>query len=203
MAYYAEEDEYKQDLPEIAEEQHMEERLVEAWDYHVQDSVNQALIKALKPFTKSLTRFGQRELQGGSLSDTGSQTGQNSNIGFPRRASKGPASSAEILAHMAASVLQDHKYSSLQTPETGLEPSMLIEGNPSPHSLSSDSDQDQIEPKPSGKRKRKSRNTQESDQTLRNLSFDPENIIHPRSTEWIPCAEVALCVQDRIRKGFD
>ncbi|KAJ1137305.1 hypothetical protein NDU88_003717 [Pleurodeles waltl] len=77
MAYYAEEDEYVQDLPEIAEEQHMEERLVEALDYHVQDSVNQALIKALKPFTKSLTRFGQRELQGRSLPDTGSQPGQN------------------------------------------------------------------------------------------------------------------------------
>ncbi|KAJ1218458.1 hypothetical protein NDU88_006038 [Pleurodeles waltl] len=127
-------------------------------------------------------------------------------MGFPRRASKGPASSAEILAHMAASILQDHEYGSLQTPEipeTGLEPSMLTEGNPSSHSSSSDSDQDQIEPKPSGKRKHRSRNTQESDQTLRNLSFYPENIIHARSTEWIPCAEVALYVQDRIRKGFD
>ncbi|KAJ1128613.1 hypothetical protein NDU88_006989 [Pleurodeles waltl] len=204
MAYYAEEDEYEHDLPEIAEEQHTEERLVEALDYHVQDSVNQALIKALKPFTKSLTRFGQHELQGRSLPDTGSQPGQNSNMGFPRQASKGPSSSAEILAHMAASVLQDHEYGSLQTqeiPETFLELSMLTEGNPSSHSLSSDSDH--IEPKPSGKRKRKSLNTQESDQTLRNLSFDPENIIHLRSTEWIPCAEVALYVQDRIRKGFD
>ncbi|KAJ1149610.1 hypothetical protein NDU88_002417 [Pleurodeles waltl] len=143
MAYYAEEDEYEQDLSEIAEEQHMEERLVEALDYHVKDSVNQALIKALRPFTKSLTTFGQSELQGRSQTDTGSQSGQNSNMGLPRRASKGPASSAEILAHMAASVFQDHEYGSLQnteTPETGLEHSMLTEGNPSSHSLSSDSD---------------------------------------------------------------
>ncbi|KAJ1147951.1 hypothetical protein NDU88_000792 [Pleurodeles waltl] len=160
MAYYAEEDEYEQDLPELAEEQHMEERLVEALDYHVQDSVNQALIKSLKPFTKSLTRFGQRELQGCSLPDTGSQQGQNTNMGFPRRPSKGPASSAEILAHMAASVLQDHGYGSLPTPEIpeiGVEPSIHTEGNPSSNSLSSDSDHDQMEPKPSGKSKRKSR----------------------------------------------
>ncbi|KAJ1176838.1 hypothetical protein NDU88_002105 [Pleurodeles waltl] len=124
-------------------------------------------------------------------------------MGLPRRASKGPASSAEILAHMAASVLEDHKYGSLQnpdTPDTGLEHSMLTEGNPS-DSLSSDSDQDQIELKPAGKLK--SRNIQESDQILCNLSFDPENIKHPRSTEWIPCAEVAHYVQDRIWKGFD
>ncbi|KAJ1172709.1 hypothetical protein NDU88_004553 [Pleurodeles waltl] len=183
MAYYAEEAEYEQGLPEIAEEQHMEERLVEDLDFHVEDSVNQALIKALKPFTKSLPRFGQRELQGRSLPDTGSQPDHNTNMGFPRRASKGPASSAEILAHMAASVLQDHKYGSLPNPETGMEPSMLTGGYHSSNSTSSDSDNDHSEPKPSGKRKRKAPNTQESDQTLRTLSFDRENIIHPRSTE--------------------
>ncbi|KAJ1149902.1 hypothetical protein NDU88_002701 [Pleurodeles waltl] len=127
-------------------------------------------------------------------------------VGFPRRASKGPASSTEILAQMAASVLQDHEYGSFPTPEipeTGMEPSIQTEGNPSSNSLTSGSDLDQIEPKPSGKRKRKSRNTHESDQTPFTLTFDPENIIHPRSTEWIPCAEVAQYVQDRIRKGFD
>ncbi|KAJ1161191.1 hypothetical protein NDU88_001678 [Pleurodeles waltl] len=84
MAYYAKEDEYDQDLPEIAEEQHMEERFVEALDYHVQDSANQAPIKALKPFTKPLTRFGHSELRGRSLPDTGSQQGPNMDVGFPR-----------------------------------------------------------------------------------------------------------------------
>ncbi|KAJ1151687.1 hypothetical protein NDU88_004467 [Pleurodeles waltl] len=141
----------------------MEERLVEALDFHVQDCVNQALIKALKPFTKSLTRFGQRELQGRSLPDTGSQPDQNTNMGFPRRASKGSASSADILAHMTASVLQDHEYGSLPNPETGMEPSMLTGGYHSSNSISSDSDHVHSEPKPSGKRKRKAHNTQESD----------------------------------------
>ncbi|KAJ1110965.1 hypothetical protein NDU88_008311 [Pleurodeles waltl] len=107
---------------------------------------------------------------------------------------------------MAASVIKDHEYSSfpaLEVPDTGMKSSLQTEGNPSSISLSSGSDQDQDEPKPSGKRKREPHNTQEGDQVPRTLSFDLENIIHPRSTEWIPCVEVAHYVQDRIRKGFD
>ncbi|KAJ1118861.1 hypothetical protein NDU88_007048 [Pleurodeles waltl] len=103
-------------------------------------------------------------------------------MGFPRRALKGPASSAEILAYMAASVLQDHEYGSLsnpETPETGMDPSMLTGLYHSSNSISTDSDNDHSEPKPSGKRKRKVHKTQESDQTLRTLSFDPESLIHP------------------------
>ncbi|KAJ1165309.1 hypothetical protein NDU88_005737 [Pleurodeles waltl] len=114
MAYYAEEDKYEQDLPEITDEQHMEKRLVEALGYHIQDSVNQALIKALKPFTQPLARFGHHKLRGRSLPETGSQHGQSMDVGFTRRDSKGPASSAEILAHMAASVRKDPEYGPFQ-----------------------------------------------------------------------------------------
>ncbi|KAJ1210846.1 hypothetical protein NDU88_006208 [Pleurodeles waltl] len=132
MAYYAEEDEYEQDLPEVAEEQHMEERLVKVLGYNVQDSVNQALIKALKPFTQPLTRFGHRELRGHSLLETGSQHDQNMDVGFTRRASKGPPSSTENLVHMAASVIKDHEYGSfpaLDFPETGMESSIRTGGS--------------------------------------------------------------------------
>ncbi|KAJ1206241.1 hypothetical protein NDU88_001650 [Pleurodeles waltl] len=37
----------------------------------------------------------------------------------------------------------------------------------------------------------------------KNLLFDPENIIHPPSTEWVPCVEVAHYVQDKLRRSFD
>ncbi|KAJ1089159.1 hypothetical protein NDU88_002310 [Pleurodeles waltl] len=206
MVYYAEEDEYDQDLPEITDEHNMEERLVEALGYHVQDSVNQALIKALKPFTQPLVRFGHRELRGRSLPETDFQLRQSFDVGFAQRASKGSALSAEILAHMAAPVIKDHKYGSfpaLEVPETNMESSFQTEGNPLSISPSSGSDRDQDEPNPSGKHKSKSHNTQEGDQAPHNLSFDLENTIRPRSTEWIPCAEVAHYVEDRIRKGFD
>ncbi|KAJ1148948.1 hypothetical protein NDU88_001772 [Pleurodeles waltl] len=191
MAYYVDEADYYQDQPEINDDHHMEERLVKALGYHVQDSVNQALINALKPFAQPHMRFGQREWRGRSLLDSGSQQDQPSEMGFARGASKRPTSSADILARMAVSVIQDHGYgsfSSLEIPETGLDPSTLTEGLPSSASHSSGSDLDQEDPKPTGKRKCKSHNTQEQSSSSHTLSFDPESIIHPRSTEWIPCA---------------
>ncbi|KAJ1138284.1 hypothetical protein NDU88_004675 [Pleurodeles waltl] len=203
MVYYTTEDEYYQDQPEANDERQMEDRLVEAQGYHVQDSVNEALIIALKPFAQPLMCFGQHELRGRSLSDSGSQQDQPSEVGFTRGASRRPTSSADILAHMAASVMQDLGYgscSNLEIPETS---STLTEGLPSSASQSSDSDIDQEEPKPTGKHKHKSHYSQEYSSSFLTLSFDPENIIHPRSLDWIPCAEVAHYVQDHIGKGFD
>ncbi|KAJ1211575.1 hypothetical protein NDU88_006933 [Pleurodeles waltl] len=64
MAYYADEEEQYQELQEVAVEHQMEERLVEALGHHVLDSVNWALIQALKPFTQPLANFGRREFLG-------------------------------------------------------------------------------------------------------------------------------------------
>ncbi|KAJ1197097.1 hypothetical protein NDU88_000959 [Pleurodeles waltl] len=41
-------------------DQRMEERLVEALDFHVQDSGNKALVKALRPFAQPFFNFGVR-----------------------------------------------------------------------------------------------------------------------------------------------
>ncbi|KAJ1110191.1 hypothetical protein NDU88_007546 [Pleurodeles waltl] len=131
---------------------------------------------------RPLRRFGQRNWRGHPPLDSGSQQDQPSELGTARGALKRPMSSADIMVHMAASVIQDHGYgsfSSLEIPETGLDVSTLPEGPPSSASHSSGSDLDQEYPKPTGKRKRKSHNTQERDSSSRTLSFDPENIIHP------------------------
>ncbi|KAJ1109581.1 hypothetical protein NDU88_006941 [Pleurodeles waltl] len=133
-------------------------RLAEVPGYHVQDSVNQALINALKPFAQPLRRFGQSKWRGRPLLDSGSQQDQPAELGTARGALKRPMASADMLAHMAASVLEDHGYgsfSSLETPKAGLDASTLPEGSPSPASHSSDSDLDQESPKPTGKRKHK------------------------------------------------
>ncbi|KAJ1149653.1 hypothetical protein NDU88_002458 [Pleurodeles waltl] len=124
MAYYAGEDDFYQDRPDTIDD-HMEERLEEALGYHVQDSVNQALINALKPFAPPLRRFGQRELRGRPLLDSGSHPD------IAQGALKRPLSSADVLANMAASVMQDHGYyvySSLATSEAGRVPSTRLEG---------------------------------------------------------------------------
>ncbi|KAJ1152387.1 hypothetical protein NDU88_005162 [Pleurodeles waltl] len=159
MAYYASEDEYYQDQCEANDEHQMEERLVEALGYHVQDSVNHALINVLKPFAQPLMRFVQHELRGRSLTDSGSQQDQPSEVGFARGTSTKPTSSADILAHTAAYVLQDHGYGSYSNLEILETSSTLTEGLPSSTSQSSDSDVDQEERKPTGKHKRKSHNT--------------------------------------------
>ncbi|KAJ1206868.1 hypothetical protein NDU88_002261 [Pleurodeles waltl] len=156
MAYYAEEDDYFQDQPDTNDGHHLEERLVEALGYHVQDSVNQALINALKPFAQPRMRFGLHELRGRPLLDSGSQQDQPSEMGTARGASKRPTSIADILAHMAGSVIQDHgygSYSTLEIPEAGLDSSTLNEGPPSSDSHSSNSDRDQEDPKPTDNRR--------------------------------------------------
>ncbi|KAJ1189747.1 hypothetical protein NDU88_006489 [Pleurodeles waltl] len=109
MEYYTEEDEFYQEHPDNIND-HMEERLVEALGYHVQDSVNQALINALKPFAQPLRRFGQRELRDRPSLDAGSQPDQLPDLGISQRALKRPLSSADVLANMAASVMQDQGY---------------------------------------------------------------------------------------------
>ncbi|KAJ1106396.1 hypothetical protein NDU88_003797 [Pleurodeles waltl] len=104
MAYYAGEDDFYQDHPDTMDDL-MEERLVEALGYHVQDSVNQALINALKPFAQPLRRFGQCELRGRPLLDAGSHPDQLSDLGMAQGALKRPLSSADVLPNMAASVM--------------------------------------------------------------------------------------------------
>ncbi|KAJ1081416.1 hypothetical protein NDU88_001598 [Pleurodeles waltl] len=181
MAYYAGEDDFYQDQPDFTDD-HMEERRVEALGYHVQDSVNQVLINALKPFAQPLRRFGQRELRGRPLMDAGSHSDQLPDLAMSQGALKRPLSSADILAKMAASVMQDQGYdvySSLDTSEGSREASARPDGLSS-SAQSSGSDQDQEDPKPTGKRKRKFHNTQERGSSYRNLSFDLESIIHPR-----------------------
>ncbi|KAJ1108136.1 hypothetical protein NDU88_005518 [Pleurodeles waltl] len=110
MVYYTDEEEQYQELQEVPAEHQGEERLVEALGHHVQDSVNWALIRALKPFTQPMTNFGRRELLGEGSQQACSHIYEPLEVsGLPLQRSGG-SSSAEILAQMAASVLHDHEY---------------------------------------------------------------------------------------------
>ncbi|KAJ1169167.1 hypothetical protein NDU88_001073 [Pleurodeles waltl] len=201
MAYYTVEDDYYQDTPEVPTEQQMEARLVEALGHHVHGSVNQALIKALKPFAQPLMRFGERELLERSPSENEIRDDQILDMGVYQRFPMGHASSAEILAHMAASVLKDHKYG--HHSNLDFSGSFSLPASRARESSSSDtleSDKERADPK-LAKHKKKTHHTEVS--PLNNVCFDLENIIHPRSTEWVPCPEVAHYVQDSMRKVFD
>ncbi|XP_078503027.1 uncharacterized protein LOC144761602 [Lissotriton helveticus] len=183
MAYYAEEAdqwaEYADEVQYDEDEHQLEEQLLEALDSHVQGSVNKALVNALKPFTKPLLNYGKRKFK--------------SHHGGPSY-----HQSSEVLAKMAANVLDDHGgYGSSRQSS-----SSQFHDDDTSSSLPDTSDSDQSEaPKKASKKKRRSQSVNPLPPS-KNLLFNPSNIIHPRSTEWVPCVGVAHYVQGNIRQGF-
>ncbi|KAJ1149107.1 hypothetical protein NDU88_001925 [Pleurodeles waltl] len=119
------------------------------------------------------------------------------------RASLGSLSSAEILLQVATAVLKDQEYCPGLTPTSDEFPPPSGSRKELSQTSDSHSDSEFSEPKQLGKCKRKSHHVLEEVVAQKNVLFDPENIIHPRSTEWVPCVEVAHYVQDRLRRGFD
>ncbi|KAJ1081938.1 hypothetical protein NDU88_002110 [Pleurodeles waltl] len=188
MAYYANEEEQYDELQEAPSEHILEERLVEALGYHVQDSVNWALIQALKPFTQPLSNFARRELMGESSQQPRSQTEDSGDVLGLKLQRSGGTSSAEIWSQMATSVLRDHAYGGFLPPRTSpsnlAQPSSQQTSYHDPSSSKSDSDESQADPQPR-KKQRKAKHTTSNDDIPqgKNLLFSPEDIIHPRSTE--------------------
>ncbi|KAJ1213850.1 hypothetical protein NDU88_001480 [Pleurodeles waltl] len=154
IAYYAEEHElFQQEAEELYDSQ-MEERLVQALGHHMQDFVNQALVKALKPFTQPLVRYGQRELMG-RPSQTRMSKSENPDASRTQKVPGGTRSSADILSQMASSVLRAHEYEQdlSEIPGELSSHSMLCpEDSQSSASNSCDSEKTQGEPKMSGKK---------------------------------------------------
>ncbi|KAJ1084656.1 hypothetical protein NDU88_004802 [Pleurodeles waltl] len=149
MAYYANEEEQYDELQEATSEHILEERLVEALDFHVQDSVNWALIQALKPFTQPLFNFARREFLGESSQQPRLQTGDSGDMLGLKLQRSGGTSSAEILSQMATSVLRDHAYGGFLPPQTS--PSNPVQPSSQssyhdPSSSKSDSDESQTDP---------------------------------------------------------
>ncbi|KAJ1119128.1 hypothetical protein NDU88_007314 [Pleurodeles waltl] len=207
MAYYADEEEQVQDLQEVPLEHQVERRLVEAFGHHVQDSMNWAVIQALRPFTQPLTNFGRRELLDEGSQQARSQSHDTMEVSSLPLQHSGRSSSPETLAQMAASLLHDHEYCGFNPCEStshfpmSFEPPAEVQESSSSNSeirglakrLSPAQEEAQVSPcilrstGPSGQ----------------NLLLTPEDIIHCRSTEWVPSAEVAHYVQDRLHKGFE
>ncbi|KAJ1176156.1 hypothetical protein NDU88_001439 [Pleurodeles waltl] len=128
MAQYMDDDQYGEyDAGHY--DQHMEERLVEALDFHVQDSVNKALVKALRPFPQPIFNFGVRRFGTGS----GNPTPVEGNINEP-----GPSSN-DLLNQTANTVLSDHEYGAFKNCAT---PSVQT----SQHSSDSDASDSYVSP---------------------------------------------------------
>ncbi|KAJ1084538.1 hypothetical protein NDU88_004685 [Pleurodeles waltl] len=158
MAYYANDDEQYDELQVMPAEHQMEERLVKALGHHVQDSVNWALIQALKPFTQPLLNFAKREFLGKNSQQPRLQSGDSGETMALHLQRSNSSSSAEILLQMATSVLRDHAYGGF--PQTQEPSSNFLQSSRSsyqdPSSSKSDSDESQADPQ-ACKKQRKTR----------------------------------------------
>ncbi|KAJ1211555.1 hypothetical protein NDU88_006913 [Pleurodeles waltl] len=130
---------------EYTEGQHMEERLVEALDYHVQDSVNKALVKAFRPFVQPIFNFGRRRFSAG----WGNPTPNEVEINEPGRSDLDP------FEHTINAVLSDHEYGAFF--DQGTDPMTQSVCNFSDASATSDSEDKSSSDKCKGMRKCKKR----------------------------------------------
>ncbi|KAJ1179258.1 hypothetical protein NDU88_004492 [Pleurodeles waltl] len=137
---YPDDDQYR-DYDAGHYDQHMVERLVEALDFHVQDSENKALVKALRPFALPIFNFGIRHFGKGS----GKPSPVEININEPGRSSYDP------LKQNFNAVPNDHKYDAFRSHTATL--SFQTTQNTTDESNSSDSDNNSTSDKTQGKRK--------------------------------------------------
>ncbi|KAJ1110560.1 hypothetical protein NDU88_007910 [Pleurodeles waltl] len=126
---------------EYTEGKHMEERLVEALEYHVQDSVNKALVKAMRPFAQPIFNFGRRRFDAGS----GNPTPNEVEINEPGRSELDP------FERTINSVLNDHEYGAFF--DQGSDPMTQSGRNSSDASSTLDSEDKSSSDKRKGKRK--------------------------------------------------
>ncbi|KAJ1154527.1 hypothetical protein NDU88_007278 [Pleurodeles waltl] len=187
MAYYADEEDQIQDLQEMPLEHQMEERLVEPLGHHVQDSVNWALMKALKPFTQPLTNFDSRELLGEGSQPACSHPYDPMEVPNLQLQRSGGSSSAEILVQMAASVLCDNEYGRVAPREAASTFRMPSQPQVDSHEHSSSTSESEGSQKDSPLLKKKGKSHHLSSDIPapggQNLLFTPEDIIHHCSME--------------------
>ncbi|KAJ1159553.1 hypothetical protein NDU88_000060 [Pleurodeles waltl] len=108
----------------------MEECLVEALDFHFQDSVNKALVKALRPFVQPIFNFGVSRFGAGSGKPTLVEASINEPLHDP-------------LEQSVSAILNDQEYEAFNSHKAT--PSFQTTLNTSDESNSSDSD-DQLTP---------------------------------------------------------
>ncbi|KAJ1172447.1 hypothetical protein NDU88_004294 [Pleurodeles waltl] len=153
--------------------------------------VSVALAQAIQPIKHHLLGFAeqqgwvpqsssQEELQ--FSQDTGSSSVANSHqVDFEQ---------------LVQALNKEHGYSPSQSLHLRVESKGDSDASSSSNSLDRDSDSP-------WKRKAKSRHSSVSSQPLKVLTFEPEDIVHPRSSSWAPPFKVAEYVQARIRHCFD
>ena len=165
----------------------LEQNLVDALDVGVQQSVNQALIKAIEPLKRHLFTYAEQQgwLPPGAPRSTDVVPTSNP---IPVTGSP-PGPHTADFARLADTLAQEHDYGA----PTGV--SIASHGHDDASSPESELGED-----PSAG-KRKARNLEPTPPKF--LTFDPKEIVHPTSNLWLPPQEVADYVETHIQQGFD
>ncbi|KAJ1127313.1 hypothetical protein NDU88_005716 [Pleurodeles waltl] len=162
--------------------------LVYALDAGVRHSVNQALVQAIPPIKHHLLGLVDQQawtapVGAPSLEDPSFAAG-------PQSAKQPPNPHAADFQSLLRNMAREHDYNA------GSQKKAVDD----PASSSSDHSSEQ-EDAPPRKRKKKAHHQEVS--TPKVLTFEPEDIVHPRSSLWLPPPEVADYVEAHIRHGFD
>ncbi|KAJ1116568.1 hypothetical protein NDU88_004778 [Pleurodeles waltl] len=173
-----------------------EDSLVEALDSNVQYSVNKALAKALGPLTLHLKGFARQQGWLPSLQFSES-TSLNPNPGGKAKGkSQGKHCHSDAFEQFSASGLADHGYSHSSQATTSNDNSNYPDALSSDSSFYDSSDSDQVDlPGPN--------DSDPGPSPPKVLTFDPTEIVHPRSSNWVPLPQIASYVQCHLCQGFD
>ncbi|XP_069088966.1 uncharacterized protein [Pleurodeles waltl] len=169
----------------------LEVNLVEALDNRVQQSVNDALVRALGPFSRQLIDYarsqGWIQEQQPSLNEKKSK-GKSKSKDLEGSEETSGGLHEEAFNKLRKKHAAEHNYCS----KKDMIASQSSNDSDSSSTLSDDPDT----PGPLKKPKKQA-------STPRVLDFDPTEIVHPRASNWTLFSEVAQYVHNNIRKSFD
>ncbi|KAJ1172896.1 hypothetical protein NDU88_004738 [Pleurodeles waltl] len=174
---------------------HLEMDLVEALDYLMQQSVNDALVRALGPFTGQLLDYTHHQgwLPGCPTSGQDPTPANKGNTNDKTQSDAHPENFAKV-RHKRDT---DHDYS---TPhQSGSPPSHNTLPSTSQASDSSHTDDSDNSDKPGPSKKKRVA----PPKPLHLLTFEPTEIMHPRASKWTPSPDVAKYVQSHLFHSFD
>ncbi|KAJ1090519.1 hypothetical protein NDU88_003651 [Pleurodeles waltl] len=168
-----------------------EKDLVHALNAGVRHTVNQALAQAIKPIKHHLIGFAE---QRGWVAPSGVQSIVEPSLsgGFRSLQQSHNPHSADFQSLIRA-MAKEHDYN-VSAQKTKSREDLV--SSSSDHSSETGDD-------PLHKRKKKSHHQEDPLPTPKVLTFEPEDIVHPRSSLWVPPAEVSDYVESHIRHSFD
>ncbi|KAJ1160649.1 hypothetical protein NDU88_001144 [Pleurodeles waltl] len=164
--------------------------LVYALEAGVRHSVNQALAQTIQPIKHHL--LGLVDQQAWAAPVSAPIIGDSSFAANPQPAKQTSNPHSADFQSLIRNMAREHDYN------VGSQKKAVDD----PASFSSSSEHSsEREDAPPRKRKKKAHHQEVS--TPKVLTFEPEDIVHPRSSLWLPPPEVADYVEAHIRHGFD